>query len=299
MTVKPFTVVIPTVVNESNLVSHTVLENEYPLWSANTNYSTGDRVIYVHKIYQATGNHTHGTPPSEDTINWVLVGPTNRYSAFDESGGTFTTATNSMEFVISGSKMDSFGFLDITAVTVRIRASSALYPQYYDKTFTLEDKSEVNSWFTYFSSNINRSSVLTVFDIPSIPNSTYTITIQGSGAISLGTFVMGKAKEFGFVEYGCSVSTRSFGRIEEDQFGRRTRIRRGFAKRMNVSIFIDKNTTDFVKRQFEELRETPALWVGVNEVYDSTTIYGDYKDFSIVLTYPDKNNCSIEIEGIA
>ena len=94
-------------------------------------------------------------------------------------------------------------------------------------------------------------------------------------------------------------STRSFGRIEEDQFGRRTRIRRGFAKRMNVSIFIDKNTTDFVKRQFEELRETPALWVGVNEVYDSTTIYGDYKDFSIVLTYPDKNNCSIEIEGIA
>jgi hypothetical protein len=298
---RPFTVVVPVKVTDASLVAHSVPETDHAEYSASTTYNTGDRVILpsVHFVYECLSAGVLNKYPPDNPLQWVEVGPTNRWAAFDESGGTLTVATTTFEFQVTGDRIDTFGFLDVDANTIRIQATSPEYPNYFDKTIELTDAALVNSWFTYFSAPIQRKRVAVEFGVPSIRNSTYTITIAGSGQVSLGTFVMGHAKEFGFMEYGASVSIKSYGAVVEDDYGRRTRVRRGYARRMNVSVLLEKSVTDAVQRQFEALRETAALWVAADGMYESTTIYGDYKDFQVLLQYPTQNQCTLQIEGIA
>lgn len=299
---KPFTVVVPVKVTDASLVAHSVSEADYAVYSASTTYNTGARVIVTtgyHLVYECLADGVVGKFPPDNPLQWVEVGPTNRWCAFDESGGTLTTATGSIEFQLTGDRIDSFGFLDVDANSIRIQATSSEYPNYFDKTIALTDAALLNAWFGYFNAPIQRKRVAVEFGVPSIANSTYTITITGTGQVSLGTFVMGNARELGFTEYGASISVKSYGTVLEDDYGRRTRVRRGYARRMQVSIFMERSVTDAVQRQFEALRETGALWVAADGMYESTTIFGDYKDFQILLQYPTHNQCSVQIEGIA
>ena len=45
------------------------------------------------------------------------------------------------------------------------------------------------------------------------------------------------------------------------------------------------------------LRATPVLWIG-SESFESLTVYGFYKEFSIDLAYPTVSYCSLTIEGL-
>jgi len=42
---------------------------------------------------------------------------------------------------------------------------------------------------------------------------------------------------------------------------------------------------------------TPVLWIG-SESFESLTVYGFYKEFSIDLAYPTVSYCSLTIEGL-
>jgi len=42
---------------------------------------------------------------------------------------------------------------------------------------------------------------------------------------------------------------------------------------------------------------SPCLWVGSNE-FEATTIFGFYKNFDILLNYPNHSECSLDIEGL-
>jgi hypothetical protein len=39
------------------------------------------------------------------------------------------------------------------------------------------------------------------------------------------------------------------------------------------------------------------LWIGTEE-YESTIVYGFYKNFDILIAYPEHSECSLEIEGL-
>ena len=45
------------------------------------------------------------------------------------------------------------------------------------------------------------------------------------------------------------------------------------------------------------LRATPVLWIG-SESFESLTVYGFYKEFSIDIAYPTVSYCSLTIEGL-
>lgn len=54
---------------------------------------------------------------------------------------------------------------------------------------------------------------------------------------------------------------------------------------------------DDVARNLAALRASPVLWIG-SESFESLTVYGFYKEFSIDLAYPTVSYCSLTIEGL-
>lgn len=299
---KPFTVIVPTPISDSNFVSSTLPENDYPVWNSATNYLVGDMVIVTtgyHKIYKSLihPNTNHFPPMHPD--KWVEVGPTNRWAAFDLSGGTFSTGANSFEFVLTGSRIKAMAFLEIDANLVRIRASSMDLGTYYDQTISVKDLTIIMDWFAYFTEGFKTINDIIVTDIPQVENSTYTMTVEGGPEISLSTFLFGEDTSFGFTQYNAKAGIIDYSRKEVDQFGRATLVQRAFSKRMDVSIFMNRELTDKVYRFLTSIRSTPVLWLGAQDQFEMLNIFGFYRDFTIDIAYPDASLCTLQIEGIA
>ena len=297
----PFFVVTPQMIDDINFVSSSVPENDFPVYSEMTTYPLGARVIVTtghHKIYESLiANNTGNFPPTNPT-KWLEVGPTNRWAAFDQSGNTLVTANNSIEFSISGNRFGAIGLLEIDAASVRIQASTMADGIYYDRTYELPDRSVVSNWYEYLYQPIVRQKQFVATDIPPISGSTYTITVMGSGMVSLGTFVLGNKSEFGFTQYNATIGIIDYSRKDVDQFGRATLTRRRFSKRMDVSVYMESVLTDSIAGKLQDLRATPALWVAAQETYEAMTIYGFYRDFSIDIAFPTQTVGSLQIEGL-
>lgn len=297
----PFTVIVPQLVTDSNFVSSTVPEADYAVYSSGTTYAVNDNVIITtgyHKIYRSlVGSNLNFFPPTNPD-KWVDVGPTNRHAMFDVSGGTLTTATSSMTFVVTGDMIKAMAFLELNATTVRVQASSVALGTYFDETLSANDLTVISDWFAYFTEEFKKSNDLLVFDIPQEAASTYTITITGTGSISLGSFVFGEDTRFGFTQYNAKAGIIDYSRKEVDQFGRATLVKRPFSKRMDVSIFMDKSLTDKVYRFLTDIRATVVVWVGAKDSYEMFNIYGFYRDFTVDVAYPSASLCTLQIEGI-
>lgn len=299
---EPFFVIRPNLVTDSNFVSSNIAENDHAVYSAATTYALGARVIVTtghHKIYESlVANNLNNFPPTSPD-QWLEVGPTNRWAAFDSSGGTRIMGSNTIEFSVTGNRLGSLALLEIDALSVRIRASTALDGTYYDKTYPLPDLAVVSNWYEYLYQPIQLKREVIVNDIPPITGSTYTVTVTGNGPISLGTFVIGNRIEFGFTQYNASIGIIDYSRKEADEFGRQILVKRAFSKRMDVRVYLEAGNTDAVARLLADLRATVALYVAANNTYDSLTILGFYRDFSIDIAFPTQTIASLQIESIA
>lgn len=302
---KPFTVVVPTKITDTNLVSSTVPENDFPVFDSGITYQIGDRVILLapfHKIYESIVEDNLGNNPATTSGSWIEVAPTNKFAAFDDSVGTFTVASGEFEFVFTGGAFSAMAFLELNAYKIRIRAYSASAGFYYDKTIFNEDFSIIQNWYDYFFSPIIPKPDIIVTDIPPIENSTYTVTISafdGSTAdVTLGTFIVGKANELGFTNFGAKASIIDYSRKETDTFGRTTLVRRNFSKRMDATVFVKNESVSQVARLLTEIRATPVLWVGAGDDFNLLTVYGFYRDWSVDIVYTNHSLCTLQIEGL-
>ena len=64
-------------------------------------------------------------------------------------------------------------------------------------------------------------------------------------------------------------------------------------------MFVPTENIRVVRKLLEDLRATPAVWLGTDSSdYDSLNVYGYYRDFNIEITYPSYSLCRLEIEGL-
>jgi len=305
---KPFTVIIPKTINDSNLVSSSLSEADYPVWVSGTEYATvGTRVIVTtgyHKIYESTQPVTNPgdktTPPYNLPTHWVEVGPTNRWSMFDQSGGTYSYSSGANIVVsFTADRATSIAMIELTARSVRIQATAPGYPNYYDQTFNLGDRAIITNWYDYFTADSFLATELIVTDIPAIPSTTFTITIENnSNPLQVGNLIVGQGLELGKTQYGAKIGIVDYSKKEVNEFGKANLVKRNFSKKMDVSLSVDNQLVDAVAQRLSYLRATPCLWVGANGVFESLTVYGFYRDFSIEIPRPTSSVCSLQIEGL-
>lgn len=299
----PFVVIEKKPVNEMSLLSSTVLEDDHPVYSPTTTYAKGARVILTtgyHLIYESLVDNNLNSFPASSPDKWVEVGPTNKWAMFDDSIESATTAFETFSFTVSVGRVNAISLLGLNAGTIRVQVfSPGLNRSLYDETFSGNNRSGVTTWSKYFFNPISKKTVLTLLNIPSTVDAQVTVTLVGVGMVSIGLFAAGVTFEVGRTQYGARPGFIDFSRKETDQFGKTKLIKRSFSKRMDVNVFVEAARVDAIQQKLEELRATPAVWVGANGLYDSLTVYGFLRDSGMSIEYPSFSILALQIEGLA
>lgn len=291
----------PIPVTDAMLTGSSVSENDHPVWSSGTAYGAGAKVILpaTHRRYEALVSST-GVNPAGDPTKWLDLGPTNRWAMFDDRVGTATTRTSSVQTILSPGAIDAVALIDTDAesATVTLSADGV---QHYSRTqsFNLGGNA-IDNWFSWFFEPIGRKSTLLFLDVPVYANGVVTVTINRDNPadiVSCGTLLVGRQLSIGETEHGADIGIIDYSRKEADQFGVVSVVQRAFAKRMTARVVMQTDAVDDVHRNLAALRATPVLWIG-SEAFESLTVFGFYKEFSIDLSYPTVSYCSLTIEGL-
>jgi hypothetical protein len=305
--VEPITITDAILIDSGSPPETNVPENDYAEWNVGTTYDEGDRVILTstHRIYESLLGSNTGNDPTvtSSPTYWIEVAPTNRWAVFDTSVSTSTVQANNITYTLEpGSVNNLLAVLNInngSEVTVTVNSPSQSPSEVYSKTISLAGAPATAGWWTWFFGLRTQQTQAIFDDIPPYSDAIFTIEILGGSDLSVGVIMLGQQQLYGLgIKYGARVGIQDYSRKETNEFGDTILVRRAFAKRANVDLFLDKSEVDPLQRELSRIRATPVLWILSNE-YESTTVFGFYKNFDVLINYPEHADCTLEIEGLA
>lgn len=286
-----------------------VPENDYPEWdgtsSPATVYATGDRVILVstHRVYESLQDGNTNKNPVTETTWWIEVGPTNRWAVFDTSVSTQTEQSDNITYSLTaGIAVNSLAVLNITGASelnITMSSPSEGSPGVvFQETVSLASFPSFADWYSWFFGQRQAPTQYVKLGLPAYPDATIIIELIGGATLAVGVIAIGQQQRFGRgIRLGARVGIQDYSRKETNEFGDTVLVQRAFAKRANFDLFIDKAEVDQLQNYLSSIRATPALWIGSTE-FESTTVFGFYKNFEILINYPEHADCELEIEGL-
>ncbi len=291
----------PTTLTDAMLTSSTAPETDYPAWSSVTAYTVGARVILTatHRRYEALAASTN-VSPSTDPTKWLDLGPTNRWAMFDARVGTATSRAASLQVGLAPGAIDALALIDTEAesATVTLTAGGV---QVYSRSQTFNVGGvAIDNWFSWFFEPLGQKTSMLFLDVPVYAAGQLSVTLtrdNPADSVSCGTLLVGRQLSLGDTEHGADIGIIDYSRKETDQFGVTSVVERAFAKRMTAKVVLATDAIDDIHRSLAALRATPVLWIG-SESFESLTVYGFYKEFSIDIAYPTVSYCSLTIEGL-
>lgn len=303
--VQPITITDDILITTGSPPATNVPENDYSAWNSGTTYAEGDRVILTstHKIYESLQAANTNQDPTTETLWWIEVGPTNRWAAFDTSVSTQTAQSTNITYTLEpGIAINTLAILnltDATEINITLTSPSAGSPGIvYTETIDLGLTGTFSDWYNWFFGVKQRPSQYIDTSFPAYVDGIIEIEILGGTDLAVGVIAIGQQQRFGRgIKLGARIGIQDYSRKETSEFGETLLVQRAFAKRANFDLFIDKSEVDTLQNYLSALRATPALWIGSSE-YESTTVFGFYKNFDILLSYPEHADCELEIEGL-
>ncbi len=282
-----------------------VPENEFPAWSSAATYNLGDRVILTstHRVYESLQAANTNKDPRTQSAWWIEVGPTNRWAVFDTSVSTQTVKASNITYTLEpGQAINALAVLNITEgaeINITMVSPGTGTPGVvYERTIDLASLPLTPDWWAFFYGQRISPTQSILLDLPSYSDCVVTIEITGSVNLAVGVILVGQQQNFGIgISYGVRVGIQDYSRKETNEFGDTILVQRAFAKRANFDLMIKKAEVDSLQNTLSAIRAQPVLWVGSNE-YESTTLFGFYKNFDILISYPEHSDCSLEIEGL-
>ena len=297
-------VIPPLTITDSRLTSSNVAETDYAAWSSATTYSLGQRVIVVstHKVYESLQNSNLNKDPTlaSNATWWIEVSPTNRWKMFDISNTTQTTNADSIVVTITpGQVVNSVSLMNLEGISIRVKVTDPLEGVVYDKTVSLNNNGTINNWYNYFFSPISKKKSVVITDMPSYGTAIIEITVTNTGRTAkCGVCTLGQINYLGEgINLGATVGIQDYSRKEKNDFGDYVVVQRNYAKRAKYTMAVLNEQIDALQNLLADLRTTACVWVG-DDNYESTMIYGFYKDFDIVISNHIVSDCNIEIEGL-
>jgi len=292
----------PTTITDTALSASSVPETDYAAWSSAVTYAAGARVILTstHRRYESLSGSNLNKNPATNPDAWVDVGPTNRWAMFDDRVGTATTATGSFEATVAPGSIDALAVVDTDAELITVEMKVGPTTIYNRTQSTNVGGVAITDWFLYFFEPIGRKTAVTFLDLPVFPLGVVKVTFTGpnpAGPVSAGTLIVGRQLSIGATEVSPQIGINDFSRKVTDDYGVTSVVERAWSKRMTLRVLLDTGAVDGVQRSLAAVRAIPVLWIG-EEGYDSLTVYGFYKSFTIDIAYAVQSYCSLEIEGL-
>ena len=298
---EPFIVVPPVIIDDVKLLTTDVPENDYPNWSNVTNYVKGDRVILssTHKVYEAASANTNKNPATNKTI-WIEVGATNRWKVFDDRTLSQTEQVGSMSYtILPGKVINTVGLINCHAKTARVRVTDPIDGLVYDKTKKFIGKLSKGDWYEYFFEEIIRETDKVFLDLPAYGSAQVQIDIENAlNMCRCGVITVGFKRTIGIgVNHGVDIGIQDYSRREINDFGDPEFVKRGYSKTASFNVTIRDYEVDVAQRLFASIRATPALFIG-SSIYNSTIIYGWYRDYGSTITYRYISEMTVEVESL-
>lgn len=298
-------IIRPVVVTDAVLDSSNVPENDHAEWSAGTAYTVGNRVILLstHRIYEAVGSSTGVNPATDDGTNWLNIGATNRWKAFDQKIGDPVTQLDSISYTLTDDNSTPTGvaLFGLKGVTATVTVTDSVDGEIYNQTNSLLDSDEIFDWFSYFFEEITFVTTTLFTGIPPYRGATVSVTVtEDTGETAqLGQLVFGYVTDLGVTTYGTAISIQDFSRKETDAFGNFIVVERAFANLVDFDVRLPTQTAGRVRRILAEYRATPIVYVGNENSGFGTIVYGFYRNFDITLDTPSLSFAAIEVEGLS
>jgi hypothetical protein len=295
-------IIEPIAINDTILTDSNVPEDDHPEWDASTTYIAGDKVIVIstHRIYEALQATTGDDPATDDGTNWLDIGATNRYRAFDGSieGQTVQASSIQYEFTLTGN-FGGLALLNIIGAEVTVNITDPVDGALDPITVGLSDTSGVVDWFTYFYSPVIQRREIIFSDLPIYAGAIVTVEITGTGDVALGELALGVNYNLGVSTTGTSLGIEDFSTKRKDDFGRTFILERAFANLVNFEFSFPSETSRRVRRVLSDLRAKPAVYYTESDQIDlGGTVYGFPRDFRINLQTPTVAFATLEIEGL-
>jgi hypothetical protein len=298
-------IIRPVVVTDAVLDSSNVPENDYAEWDVATAYTVGNRVILLstHRIYEAVGSSTGVNPATDDGTNWLNIGATNRWKAFDQKISDPVTQLESISYTLTDDTSTPTGvaLFGLKGISATVTVTDSVEGEVYNQTNSLLDSDEIFDWFTYFFEEITYVSTTLFTGIPPYRGSTVSVTVtEDTGETAqLGQLVFGSLTELGVTTYGTAISIQDFSRKETDAFGNFIVVERAFANLVDFDVRLPTQTAGRVRRILAEYRATPIVYIGNEDSSFGTVVYGFYRNFDITLDTPSLSFAAIEVEGLS
>lgn len=282
------------------MLSSSVLLDDYPDWIQSENYPAEARVVRNFKIWQSLKPDNRGNDPLVYGDFWVLVGPVNRMKAFDTKHTTKTKFSLSAWFEID--LTDAINAISILAcdgiTSVMVKMTHPIYGVVYEKNIFAMPLPEVTGWYAWAFEKRYEQTAIHFFDLPSYRNSKVRIEFQATTDAGIGVILLGQQKDIGYgVSPGLSMGLRDFSRKERDQWGDVVLQERAYARERSFKVFIDKSQIDNTDRVLTSLRATPALWM-LSTKHEQANVYGWASDFRISVDYGPYCILSLQLEGL-
>jgi hypothetical protein len=293
----------PISIDDTAFVSSNVAEDTHAVYNAASTYAVGDMVYYVatniHGVYQSLQAANTGHTPSSSPTWWQFVSNDNRWAMLDNGVSTATSNANSIDLVVKpNGRVESVGLINVSAASARLKITDATDGLVYDQTVSLISTSGITDMYAYFSEPIVRIAdyLFTGLGLYYAPTVELILTDTGN-TVSCGGAIYGQSKDIGATQYGASVGIQDYSIKQADTFGNYNIVQRTFSKKGTFTVFVPNTFIDQLEVLLETYRALPVLYSG-SDSYASTLILGFYKDFSIVISYPDYSVLSIQIEGL-
>lgn len=256
----------------------------------------------VHRKYQATVDTLLDPLDGVLTVppEWIDIGPTNRYAAFDGVISNQAVRQSEVKYVLkpSGivSSISGFNISGADEITITQKDSSGNIV--YQSELEMRDNSSVTDWYQYYFSPIIEIDQFTLNDLLPFSDPEIEVRIISPGTIGVGEIVIGSQAEIGITDYGTSLQLLDFSRKERDEFGNFDVVRRGTSKLVNYAVSMPKGRVNYAFKTLSSLSTIPCVWIGVDEFNDITTVYGYYKDSTINIDSPTICSATISVEGL-
>jgi len=124
-------IIKPVTVTNDILTSSNVTEDDHNEWSSATTYADGDNVIVIgttHKVYESlVGSNTNNDPTTDDGTNWLELGATNRWKAFDQKIADQVSNTDSItyQFNDANSNITSLSMFGLDGTSCNVTVTDA------------------------------------------------------------------------------------------------------------------------------------------------------------------------------
>jgi hypothetical protein len=293
-------VIRPVKITDGVLISSNVPENDHGVYNAGTTYANGDRVIVTtgsHRIYESLQNGNINHDPVASPTWWLDVGPTNRWAMFDSVISTQTSNAGSVSIVLQPGGINSLGIMEMEGASVSVELWDGAV-RVYERTEDLQIKNAY-TFYTHIYEPFAYKKHLIFTDIPNYANGQLHITITGinGGIAKCGVIAVGLSRYLGDLQWQPTAGIIDYSSKITDDFGNTTLVKRAFSKKLSCVLQVESAIIDEVYRILTAIRSEPLAWYG-SELYETTIVFGFYKDFSVVIDGYSHSTCNLEIEGL-